>query len=162
MTVTAVHPRVCGEHQLKQQQEVIGTGSSPRLRGTPLKGPGCCDLRRFIPASAGNTSDIRKRIRRVPVHPRVCGEHLFFCPQNILLRWFIPASAGNTVPLLLRLAISSVHPRVCGEHGRGAVKFPEHDGSSPRLRGTQFKRYCCNITNRFIPASAGNTKYLSG
>ena len=49
------------------------------------------------------------------------------------------------------------HPRACGEHGLLVRYDEEHEGSSPRMRGTP---RCCprpSIRPRIIPAHAGNT-----
>ena len=73
-----VHPRVCGE----QHPDLTGfdgrVGSSPRVRGT-----GCALLRplakrRFIPACAGNRGVCKRTWYIQPVHPRVCGEQIFY------------------------------------------------------------------------------------
>ena len=71
----AVHPRVCGEHQIDGIREEYTAGSSPRMRGTHerIAAPG--NLVRFIPAYAGNTDQSGRSGIFAPVHPRVCGEH---------------------------------------------------------------------------------------
>ena len=50
-------------------------GSSPRMRGTPLRETADIDAPGIIPAYAGNTMDTK--IVQFPRrdHPRVCGEH---------------------------------------------------------------------------------------
>ena len=113
-----VHPRVCGEHSLPRSGFRAVTGSSPRLRGTLGLFWMKIWNRRFIPASAGNTSGCQYPSDGIPVHPRVCGEHSGSFSQlhdnsgssprlrgtlasssaaNVADR-FIPASAGNTAP----------------------------------------------------------------
>ena len=49
------HPRVCGEHGDNNEESIEDLGSSPRMRGTPVRCP--------------------NPIRRPRDHPRVCGEH---------------------------------------------------------------------------------------
>ena len=160
-------------------------GSSPRLRGTRCRSSTCrspsrfipasagntpqpCPGRsggrqRFIPASAGNTNDTtRSALVFRPVHPRVCGEHLFLihprylrdpvhprvCGEHLVDRHapgsprrFIPASAGNTlVGTKYGLSAAPVHPRVCGEHLAHTAGAATVRGSSPRLRGTHDRR----------------------
>ena len=70
----AVHPRVCGELRGNSRSDHYNTGSSPRVRGTPL--PPFYRLRcsRFIPACAGNSRQPQVRQPQATVHPRVCGE----------------------------------------------------------------------------------------
>ena len=51
----------------------------------------------------------------------------------------------------------SVHPRACGEQGSASVGPLFGLGSSPRLRGTEFKRSRDEHQVRFIPAPAGNS-----
>ena len=131
-----VHPRVCGEHNVSIAMPRPMDGSSPRLRGTRIDGYVNGLFRRFIPASAGNTSDRARSQDHIPVHPRVCGEHNlgsngfsnmngssprlrgtqrhFQCYHECFR--FIPASAGNTLHSSLICLETPVHPRVCGEH----------------------------------------------
>ncbi|PKV04346.1 hypothetical protein CQR51_1309 [Bifidobacterium pseudolongum subsp. globosum] len=49
------HPRACGEHAFKHGKDVLDTGSSPRLRGTPDTQVGEFYDGGIIPALAGNT-----------------------------------------------------------------------------------------------------------
>ena len=114
----------------------ISTGSSPRVRGTPLQ---------LIPF-----------VRLGSVHPRVCGEHEFAqldpsyvagsSPRvrgtheqqrrGIIIERFIPACAGNTGLNTIAAIIATVHPRVCGEHSHRLAVDITVAGSSPRVRGT--------------------------
>ena len=132
-----VHPRVCGEHQGRRRQGRAGHGSSPRVRGTRAARGAIGPHVRFIPACAGNTGTARLIFQRIPVHPRVCGEHVVaverkrgsagssprvrgtpmtVSPAINILR-FIPACAGNTPSVTSEMVSITVHPRVCGEHG---------------------------------------------
>jgi len=70
---------------------------------------------------------------------------------------FIPAGAGNTKPTGTSVRSASVHPRGCGEHFSVASQPLEHDGSSPRVRGTRYGMRTKLGQERFIPAGAGNT-----
>ena len=74
--VSAVHPRERGEHRLGLRLEHRMAGSSPRARGTRLAHAGDRGGRRFIPASAGNTSALFDKLHPNAVHPRERGEHL--------------------------------------------------------------------------------------
>ena len=69
------HPRVCGEHVYVTDPDILASGSSPRMRGTPR-----CQRRLIvefgiIPAYAGNTTNSAVTRSKTRDHPRVCGEH---------------------------------------------------------------------------------------
>ena len=53
--IRPVHPRVCGEHEVRYYPKRGGAGSSPRVRGTRTRRADHDPARRFIPACAGNT-----------------------------------------------------------------------------------------------------------
>ena len=111
------HPRVCGEHLIRNDCRISGRGSSPRMRGTHLRRPSPPTSIRIIPAYAGNTCRCRTRARPWRDHPRVCGEHSHpvvefeqvegSSPRMRGTRWvngrssavagIIPAYAGNTL-----------------------------------------------------------------
>ena len=55
----------------------------------------------------------------------------------------------------------SVHPRACGEHIFQYLTLVDPIGSSPRMRGTPWRRSPLTPASRFIPAHAGNTFVLS-
>ena len=151
------HPRVCGEHGLGANHPVTRPGSSPRMRGTPT---GSC-------RAAGPRRD----------HPRVCGEHadcIVSCAADLgssprmrgtldgrrLFRvrdGIIPAYAGNTCRIRSPPPHQRDHPRVCGEHTAGAADLVIFAGSSPRMRGTRFRRSLRRGPAGIIPAYAGNT-----
>ena len=69
------HPRVCGENSPPHNHHRPEGGTSPRMRGKPMRNTSPNREERNIPAYAGKT-------RRRPVwlhvseeHPRVCGEN---------------------------------------------------------------------------------------
>ena len=72
----AVHPRVCGERGRHAHPGRQQGGSSPRMRGTPLRAGDQSYLTRFIPAYAGNACRRFARLLCWSVHPRVCGERV--------------------------------------------------------------------------------------
>ena len=78
---TPVHPRACGEQEVKKIYDETTHGSSPRLRGTDLTRVASSEAIRFIPAPAGNRSNASSVIRGNPVHPRACGEQHWPFPQ---------------------------------------------------------------------------------
>ena len=76
------HPRVCGEHMTIEDYEDCDSGSSPRMRGTPVVGEWLGGWKGIIPAYAGNTILLLPlRVFRWD-HPRVCGEHGTSTPSH--------------------------------------------------------------------------------
>ena len=115
----SVHPRVGGEHIASRFDFRIQFGSSPRGRGTQSAAFRPMARNRFIPAWAGNTSQLASCGSPRSVHPRVGGEHVRFSlnpsfsigssprgrgtrastgPCAVQER-FIPAWAGNTATM---------------------------------------------------------------
>ncbi len=131
-----VHPRGCGEHVRNHTFFLPGSGSSPRVRGTPVRAMRNFDYFRFIPAGAGNTPHQSCANPPKTVHPRGCGEHdwlekqadnedgssprvrgtLHDLPFKARINRFIPAGAGNTPAKMKSVCEAAVHPRGCGEH----------------------------------------------
>ena len=152
-------------------------GSSPHARGTRSSPADRKELRRFIPACAGNTAFPRCTCATAAVHPRMRGEHGFVeligkygigssphargtparRPRAGVHRRFIPACAGNTHPLRPEHRPDAVHPRMRGEHIFGSTKEEAKRGSSPHARGTPRYQQPFYDEKRFIPACAGNT-----
>ena len=111
-----VHPRSRGEHFRMVLLLNAPSGSSPLARGTRRVQDPHQDLRRFIPARAGNTTRRTSRGPWSAVHPRSRGEHVELAewhrkyhgssplargtPQRPVhdarMERFIPARAGNT------------------------------------------------------------------
>ncbi len=174
--ISAVHPRVCGERFVGGNPELLGGGSSPRVRGTGCSREIGTATSWFIPACAGN--GIPRKLRREvdSVHPRVCGERREITTSadnprgssprvrgtDLPVRHreiegrFIPACAGNGLSRWIRCRPPTVHPRVCGERGGDGDILGNHDGSSPRVRGTGHNIHRTPTGVRFIPACAGN------
>ena len=154
--VVAVHPRACGEHPSRGLAATTESGSSPRLRGTCVRGEVNDPPVRFIPAPAGNMACTPQLAYAGPVHPRACGEHRWplvvfgvrsgssprlrgTSPRNSNhgpASRFIPAPAGNIPRPVRPNRRCAVHPRACGEHEVAADQRAKQRGSSPRLRGT--------------------------
>ena len=173
---TSVHPRVRGEQIGIWARMRSPAGSSPRPRRTVPHRLVDVDMVRFIPASAGNSSDPFHRRCGGAVHPRVRGEKspgrsMNVCGTGSSLRprgtgaaglgggtdlRFIPASAGNRSPADADRRAAPVHPRVRGEQGIDNDIARLACGSSPRPRGTVRLEDMEQPKARFIPASAGN------
>ena len=152
----AVHPRVCGERWVVVGVLMVGSGSSPRVRGTLPYGGAEAPRDRFIPACAGNAGGPPPSRRRCSVHPRVCGERKRPRPPPRTQQRFIPACAGNARCLRCLPTRRAVHPRVCGERSASCASREARSGSSPRVRGTRPPRRTLLYRVRFIPACAGN------
>jgi len=177
MQANAVHPRVCGEHIDKGMTLVNSGGSSPRVRGTRAQWRLTVRRSRFIPACAGNTELVICAAVKVPVHPRVCGEHIIgasqcghCCGSSPRVRGTlvgtadrqaaarcIPARAGHTAARSPQPRPPPVHRLVCGEHLTLLSCGAYAGGSSPRVRGTRSPYASAACIARFIPACAGNT-----
>ena len=69
----------------------------------------------------------------------------------------IPADAGNTRYHTVMSDQAKDHPRGCGEHTVLKTKALSYKGSSPRMRGTLYRRVRMIQKDRIIPADAGNT-----
>ena len=112
---------------------------------------------RFIPARAGNTTNIARCPVNGPVHPRTGGEHIslwLYCRNQ---NGSSPHGRGTRSRNWPRFWRETVHPRTGGEHDcsqRHSVLF---DGSSPHGRGTLSGLLFSGLCFRFIPARAGNT-----
>ena len=174
--IPPVHPRGCGERTSTMSRSHRKTGSSPRVRGTPVRPRPAHGRVRFIPAGAGNARAPCARAISCPVHPRGCGERRTIgarCmpiagssprvrgtlydsrPQQFPLR-FIPAGAGNAQAEAFESGNRPVHPRGCGERPRVTFEEMTTFGSSPRVRGTLRRAALAGKIQRFIPAGAGN------
>ena len=68
------HPRVCGERSSMLLRSLRLRGSSPRVRGTEQRGYQTDNVRRVIPACAGNGRARLAKSSESTGHPRVCGE----------------------------------------------------------------------------------------
>ena len=125
----------------------------------------------------GNTDAKRNAFSRIPVHPHVCGEHLFKystinsaygssprmwgtpdMSRSVCARIrFIPTYVGNTDWVADLITEPSVHPHVCGEHMFSLLTLHPRPGSSPRMWGTHVPGLKVKHSGRFIPTYVGNT-----
>ena len=81
---------------------------------------------------------------------------------DMLIPRFIPARAGNSALWYSVTALHPVHPRECGEQFLRAYPRLGSVGSSPRVRGTGWRRLDSFRAARFIPARAGNRRSPGG
>ena len=173
----SVHPRLRGELQAGYESHNAVIGSSPLARGTPGRSNRDSRQCRFIPACAGNSFLSPLSGLTISVHPRLRGE-LFYVGtaaknnfgssplargtpvtfERVPSRWrFIPACAGNSQIGVTKTGFPTVHPRL-----RGELIYPSYFsiiqfGSSPLARGTRLGGYDGELSDRFIPACAGNS-----
>ena len=156
-------------------------GLSPLARGTRQNGLSSLVRLRFIPAGAGNTCFRKSMDYCYSVYPRWRGEHgrteykavyllglsplargtLALQQQHPWPRRFIPAGAGNTPWAKISRLGFAVYPRWRGEHVHTQTITESQNGLSPLARGTPVLLFCAVVTDRFIPAGAGNTPTLS-
>ncbi len=171
-----VHPRLRGERALAADHFNPIPGSSPLTRGTAHRLLSHCFIFRFIPACAGNGAGEASFLPVSSVHPRLRGERWPFrrgatrrSGSSPLARGtalvslvypsfnrFIPACAGNGHVLAIVIKAKPVHPRLRGERPYKRFHHSVTAGSSPLARGTGFVGGVKNVTERFIPACAGN------
>ena len=133
------------------------TGLSPLARGTHVNTILYRLSVRFIPAGAGNTLFVARRLMSISVYPRWRGEHAV---QNFLKRFncgLSPLARGTHTPLSNSCDLPTVYPRWRGEHIDPEQQYAQTDGLSPLARGTPPDKNNASITERFIPAGAGNT-----
>ena len=151
----ADHPRIRGEHCVRESVPRTVQGSSPHTRGARE----FVDRERFaariIPAYAGSTNFDRLLYYDTEDHPRIRGEHSSPstsrrtswgssphtrgappCPSG----WrrttrIIPAYAGSTDEAIPMKRGSRDHPRIRGEHPLERHAVAVDQGSSPHTRG---------------------------
>ena len=153
------HPRMCGEHQVRDTMYGTTQGSSPHVRGALAERSAKLGVHGIIPACAGSTHHTCHAAAMRWDHPRMCGEHLEPSPvQNStagssphvrgaqsIWNWLrsnvgiIPACAGSTNHAGSRSVFVGDHPRMCGEHACRRNRNLLLDGSSPHVRGAHFE-----------------------
>ena len=69
------HPRTCGENVSIHSQNLLHSGSPPRVRGKHYLLRSAYRLPRITPACAGKTGHGRAKSVRHADHPRACGEN---------------------------------------------------------------------------------------
>ncbi len=71
----------------------------------------------------------------------------------------IPAHAGKTLAEVRDHRRPRAHPRACGENSKLRSQALPRYGSSPRMRGKQWKMFAANCPSGLIPAHAGKTYF---
>ncbi len=152
------------------------------MRGKRRLGDVLSHCNRIIPAHAGQTSPVRRRLPCSPDHPRACGANdcasvsfAFAFGSSPRMRGkrtgptftysydrIIPAHAGQTRPSASWLRHPSDHPRACGANYIATGTVTRFTGSSPRMRGKRTRPSDAPSPARIIPAHAGQTRRIQG
>ena len=171
------HPRGCGAHMTDDGEEMKWSGSSPRVRGSPVRLAPGCPVPGIIPAGAGLTRITRRKRPSIGDHPRGCGAHKYGVPVARLIegssprvrgsrlyamagssrRGIIPAGAGLTARHHEGKSFYRDHPRGCGAHRIASISRMFGRGSSPRVRGSPPRHGAGRGVPGIIPAGAGLT-----
>ena len=115
MVVSSAHPRVCGENLVQVQNLPRQTGSSPRVRGKPVKAARNAWNGRLIPACAGKTP-WPPPVRFLPrAHPRVCGENRVETEAMSALEGSSPRVRGKPVSDLAQAGNQGLIPACAGK-----------------------------------------------
>ena len=175
---TPAHPRACGENPFYLPVKNPKRGSSPRVRGKPVRAPSGADHRGLIPARAGKTRAPGAEGRAEAAHPRACGDNVLRTAVSSRRKGssprvrgkhvpglhdghvggLIPARAGKTRRNQQTKPMTRAHPRACGENHARGTRGVRRQGSSPRVRG---KPHHCRVDHQesgLIPARAGKTR----
>ena len=113
------HPRVCGEHVNQFDGHCPTSGSSPRMRGTLGRFGSQCGEGGIIPAYAGNTMGPSPVMTDWRDHPRVCGEHLWYCPHGQRYEGSSPRMRGTLLTGMIRLSSLGIIPAYAGNTSFG-------------------------------------------
>ena len=130
-------------------------GLSPRLRGNPSQYGVCSQVRRSIPAPAGEPPVVSAPIVGTTVYPRACGGTL---PSSVW-SWsgygLSPRLRGNLGNGATDLLDAGSIPAPAGGTGKDGDAARVQGGLSPRLRGNPSTAARWMIASRSIPAPAG-------
>ena len=154
---SADHPRACGELLSRLRMRPSSSGSSPRMRGTPVHGLPLARRDRIIPAHAGNSSARSSAGSGTADHPRACGELLLRVVQNGLEYGSSPRMRGTRRCGALCGEVLRIIPAHAGNSEKRFMFEMTISGSSPRMRGTHPRCRSAWPSPRIIPAHAGNS-----
>ena len=170
-----VYPRACGGTTCAACSRKSWKGLSPRLRGNLLNAHHARQVRRSIPAPAGEPGVLCRFGVIGKVYPRACGgtrgrptlvpdgEGLsprlrgnpVGVPGDCLVRRSIPAPAGEPMASANRCSGTMVYPRACGGTVLPLDGLECPGGLSPRLRGNLLGLVLSSHSTGSIPAPAG-------
>lgn len=134
--VPLIYPRACGENLPSRSRSIIGSGSSPRIRGTQLRTPNGHTSCMAHPRAYGERSvgeQYSSGLTGSP--PRIGGTRLE--PTKALAGFRLtPAHTGNAVSVHLARRGKRAHPRAYGERDAPPLGDTHQGGSPLRIRGT--------------------------
>ena len=167
-------PRVrgTGKHQYGR---LYAQGLSPRVRGNRFQNAAIPNNSGSIPACAGEPFSERGDPEQQRAYPRVCGGTVFRTRRSRTTAGLsprvrgnqdrhyeatigvrsIPACAGEPNPAMMESISERVYPRVCGGTAMPLTWRVDHEGLSPRVRGTWYSFCLLLRPGRSIPACAG-------
>ncbi len=90
----SAHPRLRGEHRIRQVDRRQLAGSSPSTRGAPISLSPSRVRIRLIPVYAGSTASPRGASGAHSAHPRLRGEHYFRLVASIMAVGSSPSTRG--------------------------------------------------------------------
>ena len=166
---------MCGGTQFKCENCSTDWGLSPRVRGNRQHAGPRPLAHGSIPACAGEPILGKTTSRFHRVYPRVCGGTLIAAPrehqqpglsprvrgnlgkldQAFCTFRSIPACAGEPAPSDSSAIVPVVYPRVCGGTADWYCDPAAMEGLSPRVRGNRYLVHAGLISERSIPACAG-------
>ena len=115
------HPRMCGEHWQCPPKPAWSSGSSPHVRGAPIRRWFSRWTKGIIPACAGSTDASSRSTATSRDHPRMCGEHLDAEFMLASTSGSSPHVRGARCPHLHAIVESGIIPACAGSttSGRG-------------------------------------------
>ena len=108
------HPRMCGEHQTQLSQDLVGSGSSPHVRGAPCAGVVQDAAGGIIPACAGSTPSMVLVDVAAWDHPRMCGEHTTPTLRRLFPVGSSPHVRGARVIVAIQIKSVGIIPACAG------------------------------------------------
>ena len=108
------HPRIRGEHRLRQARPPGAEGSSPHTRGAQALDRRGLLFVRIIPAYAGSTPSTSGQIGGDADHPRIRGEHPIAAKPDNLVMGSSPHTRGAHRLSLHELALERIIPAYAG------------------------------------------------